>query len=79
MRLSRISLFKLPSSCMTLQEADVDLAALVDDRHLELTLTRSVFEDMCTDLFDKCLNQIDRLLADPAVPDAWPPSLKARH
>ena len=31
---------------------------------------------MCADLFDKCLDQIDRLLIDPKVPDAWPPPLK---
>ena len=57
----------------------MDLANLVDDRHLELTLTRSFFEEMCADLFDKCLDQIDRLLIDPKVPDAWPPPLKVRH
>ena len=55
----------------------MDLANLVDDRNLELTLTRSFFEEMCGDLFDRCLNQIDSLLADPEVPDAWPPPLKA--
>ncbi len=54
----------------------MDLANLVGDRHLELTLTRRCFEDLCVDLFDKCLDQIDRVLGDPKLPDAYPPPLK---
>ncbi len=56
------------------------LVALSGDRHLERTLSRSVFENMCMDLFDKCMDQIDELLSDPDKPSGdWPPPLKVRQ
>ncbi len=45
--------------------------------HLKLTVSRKIFEDICKDLFEKCMDQIDQLLSGPDGPSGdWPPPLK---
>ena len=61
------------------QEVEVHLTALSGNRPLKLTLSRAVFEDLCKDLFDKCMDQVDELLSDPNMPPKdWPPPMRVR-
>ena len=53
------------------QVAEVDLAALTDGRNLELTLARSSFEDMCEDLFERCMDAVHRLLSDERLAELF--------
>ena len=45
-------------------EATIDIDALADGEDLNLTISRSEFEDLCQDIFDKCIPPIDRAIED---------------
>ena len=55
------------------QEVQLNLRRIDGNRSLKLTLSRQVFEHMCQDLFQKCLKQVDKLLADKS--GDWPTAL----
>ena len=62
---------------LRVQEAEVYLHDLSNGRHLQLSLSRSFFQEMCDDLFQKCMDEVDELLAEPGRSGDWPPPLKA--
>jgi len=43
---------------------DIDIDSLMDGLDLQLQITRSEFEDMCSDLFNKCIQLTKQTLAD---------------
>lgn len=45
-------------------QATVEIDALVDGNDLHLTITRAKFEELCMDLFKKCLPPLDNVLKD---------------
>ena len=45
-------------------QATVDIDALMDGEDLNVTLTRSKFEDLCMDLFKKCIPPLENVLRD---------------
>ncbi len=45
-------------------QATVDIDALMDGQDLNVTITRSKFEDLCMDLFKKCLPPLENVLRD---------------
>jgi heat shock protein 1/8 len=45
-------------------QATVDIDALVDGRDLNVTITRAKFEELCGDLFKKCIAPLDMVLKD---------------
>jgi L1 cell adhesion molecule like protein len=45
-------------------QATIEIDALVDGNDLHLTLTRAKFEELCMDLFKKCLPPLDNVLKD---------------
>ena len=45
-------------------EATIDIDALADGEDLNMTITRTEFEDLCQDIFDKCIPPIDRAIED---------------
>ena len=45
-------------------QATVDIDALMDGQDLNVTITRSKFEDLCIDLFKKCLPPLENVLRD---------------
>jgi L1 cell adhesion molecule like protein len=47
--------------------ANVEIDSLFDGIDFYSTLTRARFEDMCRDLFDKCMEPIDKVLKDSNV------------
>ena len=46
------------------QEATIDVDALADGEDLNMTITRTEFEDLCQDIFDKCIPPLDRAIED---------------
>ena len=45
-------------------QATVDIDALMDGEDLNVTITRSKFEDLCMDLFKKCMPPLENVLRD---------------
>jgi len=45
-------------------QATVDIDALMDGQDLNVTVTRSKFEDLCIDLFKKCIPPLENVLKD---------------
>ncbi len=45
-------------------QATVDIDALMDGRDLNVTITRAKFEELCMDLFKKCLPPLENVLKD---------------
>ena len=45
-------------------QATVDIDALMDGEDLNVTITRSKFEDLCMDLFKKCIPPLENVLRD---------------
>jgi L1 cell adhesion molecule like protein len=45
-------------------QATVDIDALVDGKDLNITITRAKFEELCMDLFKKCIPPLDNVLKD---------------
>jgi L1 cell adhesion molecule like protein len=45
-------------------QATIEIDALVDGNDLHLTITRAKFEELCMDLFKKCLPPLDNVLKD---------------
>jgi heat shock protein 1/8 len=45
-------------------QATVEIDALMDGKDLHLTITRAKFEELCMDLFKKCLPPLDNVLKD---------------
>ena len=45
-------------------QATVDIDALMDGQDLNVTITRSKFEDLCIDLFKKCIPPLENVLKD---------------
>ena len=48
-------------------ECEISVQKILFNRDLYLKLTRKEFEDMCQDLFDKCIECIDKTLKDAEV------------
>lgn len=45
-------------------QATVDIDAIMDGRDLNMTITRAKFEELCMDLFKKCLAPLENVLKD---------------
>lgn len=45
-------------------QATVDIDALMDGKDLNITITRAKFEELCMDLFKKCIAPVDNVLKD---------------
>ena len=45
-------------------QATIDIDALMDGKDLSITITRAKFEELCMDLFKKCLPPLDNVLKD---------------
>ena len=45
-------------------EAQIDIDALADGEDLNMTITRSEFEDLCQDIFDRCIPPLDTAIED---------------
>jgi heat shock protein 1/8 len=45
-------------------QATIDIDALMDGKDLNITLTRAKFEELCMDLFKKCIPPLDNVLKD---------------
>jgi L1 cell adhesion molecule like protein len=45
-------------------QATIDIDALMDGRDLNVTITRAKFEELCLDLFKKCIPPLDNVLKD---------------
>jgi len=45
-------------------QATIDIDALMDGKDLNVTLTRAKFEELCMDLFKKCIPPLDNVLKD---------------
>lgn len=48
----------------TAHETDIELDALIDGENFNVTLTRSVFEKLCSPLFVKCIDTVKAVLRD---------------
>jgi L1 cell adhesion molecule like protein len=45
-------------------QATIDIDAIMDGRDLNITITRAKFEELCMDLFKKCIQPVDNCLKD---------------
>ena len=45
-------------------QATVDIDAIMDGRDLNITITRAKFEELCMDLFKKCLTPLENVIKD---------------
>jgi heat shock protein 1/8 len=48
-------------------QATVDIDALMDGRDLNVTITRAKFEELCGDLFKKCITPLDNVIKDAKI------------
>jgi len=55
---------KTNNSLSASTQATIDIDAIMDGRDLNLTLTRAKFEELCMDLFKKCIPPLDNVLKD---------------
>ena len=64
LRRVRASCEKAKRALSAATQATVDIDALMDGEDLNVTITRSKFEDLCMDLFKKCLPPLENVLKD---------------
>lgn len=60
----RIAAEKAKCSLSASQKAYVDIDSLVDGIDFQMMITRSEFEEMCSDLFDRCFVPVKQVLSD---------------
>ena len=64
LRRVRASCEKAKRALSAATQATVDIDALMDGQDLNVTITRSKFEDLCIDLFKKCIPPLENVLKD---------------
>ena len=64
LRRVRASCEKAKRALSAATQATVDIDALLDGEDLNVVITRSKFEDLCMDLFKKCLPPLESVLKD---------------
>ena len=64
LRRVRASCEKAKRALSAATQATVDIDALMDGEDLNVVITRSKFEDLCMDLFKKCLPPLENVLKD---------------
>ena len=64
LRRVRASCEKAKRALSASTQATIDIDSLMDGKDLNLTLTRAKFEELCMDLFKKCLPPLDNVLKD---------------
>jgi L1 cell adhesion molecule like protein len=64
LRRVRASCEKAKRALSASTQATIDIDALMDGRDMNLTITRAKFEELCMDLFKKCLPPLDNVLKD---------------
>ena len=64
LRRVRASCEKAKRALSAATQATVDIDALMDGEDLNVVITRSKFEDLCMDLFKKCLPPLESVLKD---------------
>jgi L1 cell adhesion molecule like protein len=64
LRRVRASCEKAKRALSSSTQATVDIDALMEGKDLNLTLTRAKFEELCMDLFNKCIPPLDNVLRD---------------
>ena len=67
LRRVRASCEKAKRALSAATQATVDIDALMDGEDLNVTITRSKFEDLCMDLFKKCLPPLENVLKLPPL------------
>ena len=64
MRRVRASCEKAKRALSAATQATVDIDALMDGEDLNVVITRSKFEDLCMDLFKKCMPPLENVIKD---------------
>ena len=64
----RIECEKATHLISTTKEAKIDVDGLMDGKDLYIQITRGKFEELCDDLFKKCLQVIQDLIKDTQIP-----------
>ena len=64
LRRVRCSCEKAKRALSASTQATIDIDALMDGKDLSVTITRAKFEELCMDLFKKCLPPLDNVLKD---------------
>ena len=64
LRRVRASCEKAKRALSAATQATVDIDALMDGEDLNIVITRSKFEDLCMDLFKKCIKPLENVLKD---------------
>ena len=64
LRRVRASCEKAKRALSAATQATVDIDALMDGEDLNVVITRSKFEDLCMDLFKKCIGPLENVLKD---------------
>jgi len=60
----RIQCEKAKITLSSAKQVTIDLEAIMDDKDLYIQINRDKFEELCEDLFQKCIRVIDNLLLD---------------
>ena len=60
----KIACEKAKKNLSSAQQTTIDLDALADGEDLNVTISRPQFEDLCSDLFAKCISPIEEALKD---------------
>lgn len=64
LRRVRASCEKAKRALSAATQATVDIDALMDGEDLNVVITRSKFEDLCMDLFKKCMPPLENVIKD---------------
>jgi L1 cell adhesion molecule like protein len=64
LRRVRASCEKAKRALSASTQATIDIDAIMDGRDLNITITRAKFEELCMDLFKKCIAPLDNVLKD---------------
>ena len=64
LRRLRASCKKAKRALSAVTQDTIDIDALMDGEDLNVVITRSIFKDLCMDLFKKCLPPLENVLKD---------------
>jgi len=61
LRRVRASAEKAKRALSSSTQATIDIDALMDGRDLNITITRAKFEELCMDLFKRCIPPLEKM------------------
>ena len=70
LRRIRVACEKAKRALSASTQATIDIDALIDGEDLNMIITRSKFEDLCMDLFTKCIPPLENVLHDAKMSKA---------